>query len=452
MTAQFQILNKVLETKDYSVIESNNLNSDYFFTYTAEFNYIQDHYKKYGTVPDVRTFTGVFPEFKVELVQEPTNFLVSELKRDYGATQAAILFNNIKDKLESGDIDDAIATINNAHINLGTATSSTDVAQDFSRLDHYKERVSGNMGNYLSTGFYELDKMIGGIDTQNENMVIVARTGVGKSWVLYKMAANAFALGKRVGIYSGEMSVDKVALRIDTILSHISNRGLNHGDPYVQAAYESYIQHFKEGTLGEIVPNYLPGGCIEVLTPNDLGDMATVDQLKVFIEQKQLDILFVDQYSLLRDTSRARQPYEQVANISKAIKNLQVLTQKPIIAVSQMNRTGGKDVSGEEIEANSTQIGLSDRIGQDATTIIYLSKLPISDDGRVVKTFEPGQNYNKYLFTLTVGKARDGGEGKVEYAVDLDTFTEVPFTKGNKLSADADLDSLEESDSMEYAL
>lgn len=451
MAAQFQILNKVLESKDYSIIEANNLSVDYFYTYTAEFNYIKDHYSKFGLVPDIRTFTEVFPEFKIESVHEPVNFLVSELQRDYAGIQAATLFNTIKDKLESGEIDEATRLINNAHITLGSATTSTDISTDFSRLERFKERVSGNSGSYLSTGFYELDKMIGGIDTQNENMVIVARTGVGKSWILYKMAANAFALGKRVGIYSGEMSVDKVATRIDTILGHISNRGLNRGDPYVQAAYENYIQHFKAGTLGEIVSNYLPGGCIEVLTPNDLGDLATVDQLKVFIEQKNLDILFVDQYSLLKDTSRAKQPFEQVANISKAIKNLQVLTQKPIIAVSQMNRTGGKDAAGDEIEANSTQIGLSDRIGQDATTIIYLSKRPISEEGKVLKTFEPGQVYNKFLFTLTVGKARDGGEGKVDYAVDLDTFTEVPFVQGNKLSADADQDSLELSDSIEYA-
>lgn len=452
MVAQFQILNKVLASKDYSIIESNNLTVDYFYTYRAEFNYIKDHYSKFGLIPDIRTFTEVFPEFKVESVQEPVNFLVSELQREYASRQAATLYNIIKDKLESGDIEEAMQLINTAHISLGSATSSTDISKDFSRLDRFKDRVNGNNGSYLSTGFYELDKMIGGIDTQNENMVIVARTGVGKSWILYKMAANAFALGKRVGIYSGEMSVDKVATRIDTILGHISNRGLNRGDPYVQAAYENYIQHFEAGTLGEIVPNYLPGGCIEVLTPNDLGDLATVDQLKVFIEQKNLDILFVDQYSLLKDTSRAKQPFEQVANISKAIKNLQVLTQKPIIAVSQMNRTGGKDAAGDEIEANSTQIGLSDRIGQDATTIIYLSKRPISEEGKVLKTFEPGQVYNKFLFTLTVGKARDGGEGKVDYAVDLDTFAEVPFIKSNKLLADADQDSLELSDSIEYAI
>ena len=36
MTSQFQIINKILQTKDYSFITLNNLTVDYFFNYKAE--------------------------------------------------------------------------------------------------------------------------------------------------------------------------------------------------------------------------------------------------------------------------------------------------------------------------------------------------------------------------------------------------------------------------------
>lgn len=452
MAAQFQILNKVLQSRDYSLINTNNLTVDYFYTYPAEFNYIKDHYSKFHVVPDVRTFKSVFEDFKLESVQEPDSYLISELKKEYNAAVIAKKYNDIKDKLESGDIDSAVKLTAEVQAELKQCTTitSTDITENFSRLDHYKDRVMGQREYYITTGLYELDQMIGGIDALNENMVIVARTGVGKSWILLEMAAAAYAKGKRVGIYSGEMSVDKVAYRIDTILGHISNKGLNRGDPFVQAQYEDYVSRMQAGTLGEIVPGYLPGGCIKILTPNDLGCAATVDMLRAFIENDNLDMLFVDQYSLLEDTSRAKQTNERVANISKDIKNLQVLTQKPIISVSQMNRNGGKNEDGEEKEADSTQIGLTDRIGQDATSLIFLSKKPISEEGRVLQKAEPGHSYTKYLFTITVGKARDGGEGKIEYAVDLDTFVEVAIAKGSKRDSNEIDDDDEESDSLDY--
>lgn len=452
MAAQFQIINKVLQDRDFGLIDRNNLTEDYFYTYSAEFNYIKDHYSRYGVVPDTRTFKSVFEDFKIELVQEPEAYLVSEIRTEYNAAVLAKKYNDIKEKLEAGDIESATTLANSATAELKQCTSvtSTDITSDFSRFDRYQERVFGKHDYYITTGIPELDMMIGGIDACNENMVIVARTGVGKSWCLLQMAAAAYASGKKIGIYSGEMSVDKVAYRIDTILGHISNKGLNRGDPFVQSQYEQYLDHMKAGTLGEIVPNYLPGGCIKVLTPVDLGTNATVDMLKSFIEKENLDMLFVDQYSLLEDTSHAKQSHERVANISKAIKNLQVLTQKPIIAVSQMNRSGGKNADGDELEADSTQIGLSDRIGQDATTLIYLSKRPISDEGKVLAKYEPGASYSKYLFTMTIGKARDGGEGKLEFAVDLDTYNTVAFIKGNKLDSRDSNDDDEASDSLEY--
>ena len=65
VVAQFQILNKVLETGDYSIIINNNLTKEYFFDYTAEFEYIKNHYEKYNRVPDKLTFKNIFVIFVI---------------------------------------------------------------------------------------------------------------------------------------------------------------------------------------------------------------------------------------------------------------------------------------------------------------------------------------------------------------------------------------------------
>jgi replicative DNA helicase len=404
MTSQFQVLNKILKTKDFSIVTLNNLNSSYFYNYVNEFNFIKNHYEKYHQVPDEVTFLEAFPDFDIVDVSEPDSYLLEQLYNDYNTSYLATRFNKIKSMIESGKTDDAVAyfmeSANNLH--QGTAMTCTDLFADTSRYDHYLDRLANKSNYYLSTGFPELDKIIGGIDLENENMVIAARTGQGKSFTLFKMAAAAALQGKVVGIYSGEMTADKVGYRIDTILSHINNNAITRGNDFDQSVkykYKDYIDNIKN----------ICKGTIKVLTPADISGPATVPALRAFIEKEKLDILFIDQYSLLEDTSHAKAPFERVANISKAIKNLQVMSKIPIISVSQMNRTKNED--GEQ---DTTQIGLSDRIGQDATCILMLSRDISYADEDKTKVLD-----DKLIINIV--KSRDGGNGKLIYKVDFNT-------------------------------
>ena len=421
MTSQFQILNKILQTKDYSLITLNNLTEDHFFQYKAEFNFIKNHYDSFRVVPDRLTFLSTFPDFDITDVNEPDNYLLEQLVRDYNTSYMATGFNKIKKLIEAGKIDEAANYFTHAADGLqqGATMTCTDIFEDFSRYDRYLDRLHNKNNYYLSTGFKELDRMIGGIDLQSENMVIAARTGVGKSWTLILMAAAAASQGKRVGFYSGEMTVDKVAYRVDTLLGHINNQAITRGndlDPSVQIKYKEYLENLKRVMKDKFL----------VLTPQDIAGPATVSALRTFVEKYKIDILFVDQYSLLEDTSHAKTTHEKVANISKEIKNLQVLTGIPVISVSQMNRT-----SNEDGEQDTTQIGLSDRIGQDATCILMLSrKLTYLDEAKT-------QVKDDQLI-LNVVKSRDGGCGKLIYKADFNngTFIYLDPNLGEQASQD----------------
>jgi replicative DNA helicase len=405
MTSQFQILNKILQTKDFSLVTLNNLTEEHFFQYKAEFNFIKNHYDSFRVVPDRLTFLSTFQDFDITDVNEPDNYLLEQLVKDYNTSYMATGFNKIKKLIEAGKIEEAADYFTHAADGLqqGAALTCTSLIHDTSRYDRYLDRLNNKGNYYLSTGFKELDRMIGGIDLENENMVIAARTGVGKTWTLLKMASTAYQQGKIVGIYSGEMTVDKVGYRFDTLVGHINNQAITRGndfDPSVPIKYKDHLESLKYNK-----------GDVKVLTPQDIAGPATVSVLRTFIEKHNIEILFVDQYSLLEDTSRAKSTHEKVANISKEIKNLQVLTGIPIISVSQMNRTLNED--GEQ---DSTQIGLSDRIGQDATSIIMLSrKLTYKDEAKT-------QVQDDQLI-LNVVKSRDGGCGKLIYKADFDNGT-----------------------------
>ena len=94
---------------------------------------------------------------------------------------------------------------------------------------------------YVKTGFMELDEVIGGWDRIEELATIVARPGIGKSWVLLKCAIAAVEQGLNVGIYSGEMSEDKMAWRMDTLIGNIPNSKLIRGDISIQADYKNIL-------------------------------------------------------------------------------------------------------------------------------------------------------------------------------------------------------------------
>ena len=97
---QLQVLNKILSTKDYSLISLNNLTSEYFSNYVSEFEYIKTHVTKYGQVPDIATFLSVFPDFELLDVQEKDSFLLEELVKDRNTRHLAKSFNrNVPQKL-----------------------------------------------------------------------------------------------------------------------------------------------------------------------------------------------------------------------------------------------------------------------------------------------------------------------------------------------------------------
>ena len=394
---QNQCLNYIIKNKDISFITTNNLNADYFSDYRSEFNFILSHYEKYNQICDLETFLSNFPNFDVVNVNESPSYLIATLIDDYNTRKIAQTFTTIKTLLMSNKTDKAIEEYKKLNDNLSKTVSieCVDLLHDTSRYDDYLERTQDFNKYYIKTGFRELDDVIGGWDRQEELATIIARSNVGKSMIAIRMALAAVQQGLNVGFYSGEMSERKVGYRLDTFISHISNGSLTHGNISIQAEYKKYI---------DTLPSMFKGS-LKVLTPNMINDPAGVSSLRAFIEKENLDILFVDQHSLLEDDRGAKNPVERASNISRDLKNLQVMKKIPIISVSQMNRTKNEDDSDL---IDLTQIAQADRIGQDSTVVIGISR----------------DKKDTNLMKLQLVKSRDSENGKVfSYHVDFNTGT-----------------------------
>ena len=400
---QEQVLNYILNTKDSSLIILNRLDDSFFPNYKNEWNYIVNHFNTYGVIPDKESFLNSFPDFDLINVNEPLQYLIDELYKEHQSNQLATTFNKVRKMLLDNKIEDAVDLYKKAYEDLavGVPLTSVDILKDTSRYDAYIERLTSFDKYYVRTGLPELDSIIGGWDREEELATIVARTNVGKSWLLLKFAVAAAEQGLNVGVYSGEMSERKVGYRIDTLVQHISNGALIHGSSSIQNDYKTYIEN---------LPNRFKGK-IKVLTPNMINGAAGVTTLRALIEKDNLDILFIDQHSLLEDDRKAKNPVERASNISKDLKNLQVLKRIPIISVSQQNRSSTENGVGSE------HIAQSDRIAQDSTIILF---------------FEKHKDDNS-LLDIDLVKSRDSVNGKkLTYKVDFNKGEFIYMSSGDE--------------------
>lgn len=405
---QLQFLNQILQTGDASLLKVNSIDDSFFSDYIKEFNMIREHLSQYGNVPDRPTFAEKFPDFDWIEVNENPNYLVDELYKDRNKRTLAKVFNGVRDLINAGEVEKAMTlfTTSSQDVVAATHIDSVDILKDISRYEAYLERTQDFNKFYIKTGFSELDEVIGGWDRLEEYATIVARPGVGKSWVLLKCAMSAAQQGLNCGLYSGEMSELKVGYRFDTLAGHISNSGIIRGNSELMNNYKLFLDSISSQFSGSL----------KVITPKMIKHSATVTDLEAFIEKEHLDILFIDQHSLMEDQRNAKDPVTRAANISKDLKNLQVLKRIPIITVSQQNRNMVDDNAVIDV----SHIAQADRIGQDSTVVIFLEQ-------------------KNHVLTLHLAKARDAAAGtKLKYAIDLDKgiFQFVPNEEdGNNSSA-----------------
>lgn len=392
---ELQILSKILATGDYSIIEDNGITEEYFegTGYEEEFKFIKDHYDTYGNVPDEATFSAKFKNVELVTVTESDQYLVDTIREEYLFKRAAPVIEKIAE-LANTDANAACEYMLHAVKDLqpNYQLKGTDLIQDLSRVAHYKDRVANQNKWYFSTGFPALDAIIHGIQRFEELVVLFARLGQGKSWVLAKIISHIWKLGFNVGYISPEMGADSVGYRVDTLLNGHSNRDLMWGLPGVDVnKYEQDLETRKQNKNKFIVS-----------TPADFGNKITVSKLRNFIKQYKLEIVAIDGIKYLSDErgKRGDNTTTTLTNISEDLMALSVELQVPIIVVVQANREGAIDDV-----PNIENIRDSDGIAQNATKVIALRQ----DDGNLEMLVEKNRYGTtgkklKYIWNINLGE------------------------------------------------
>lgn len=221
----------------------------------------------------------------------------------------------------------------------------------------YELKEAGHNMSICSWPWEPLQEESGGVE-KDDYVVIYGRPKSMKSWVLAYLVAHAYEQGKRVLIYTKEMTADNIYMRISACLACVRYREYRKAKltPYEKSQIYA-IWHYLRA-MQPIQP-------MVVLSGKDAGDGGdTVPWLRSKIEEHQPDICVIDGMYLMSDVKGSRKQKDnfRVQNISRDIRQTVLDTGVPVFATIQANRDAAKNK-----EANLDEISFSDAIGQDAT-------------------------------------------------------------------------------------
>jgi replicative DNA helicase len=238
----------------------------------------------------------------------------------------------------------------------------------------------------LSTGFPNLDRLIGGL--RRGNLVVIgARTSIGKSSYAENIGENAAKAGNRVVFVSLEMDPEQIAYRFAK-RAGVSDSILDYGadDEASNAALEKFIQTRLQLPL--FVHN------------EPLADTVKIRSMlnQTIAEHGKVDLLIVDYLQLMPDTFGGKLPeHLRLGLITKTLKAMARDYEMPIILITQLNRNS--DQRGVLPEPRLSDIRESGRIEEDADVILFLWRTEEDQTGNRTK--------------MKIAKNRQGPTGEV---------------------------------------
>lgn len=366
--AEYQILNIILDTKNYDILYDNLLNEEHFYQAYNEYVYIRDFYNTYKSVPDKETFSAKFPTFEFFRVSQPIRSLKDSLYEEALCRRAIRIINKCGDIFEQDA--NAGAEYLLAHINElqpKTEFSCTDIMHDDTRYKEYIDRQSNFETNFIPLPLPEMNKTLYGYQKGEELFLWLAKSGVGKTIVLSMSIGEASKYGNRVGVISPELSTSRLGYRIDSYKSKLSNTALNTGTPLYE--YEEYITNMLKSDEHIFVADS---------SDFEMG-YVTISQIRNFIKSKALDILFIDGIVYVKPETDIKNMNmsESMGLVGRQLFQISKDFKIPVVCAVQARRRSNEKRSkdDDELLTDSESVFGSFQLTQAATRIVSINKV-----------------------------------------------------------------------------
>jgi replicative DNA helicase len=241
----------------------------------------------------------------------------------------------------------------------------------------------------IPTGFRDLDQITGGLQA-GELIVIAARPSMGKTAFALNIARNAAVdHGKKVAIFSLEMTTRSLVLRLLAAEARIDSSAFRRG----------FIAHNDHTRLVNAA-----GRLANAQIWIDDGSSATLLEIKAksrrLKAERGLDLVVVDYLQLAHSDGKVERREQEISEISRGLKALAKELDIPVLTLSQLNRGPEARADKRPMLADLRESGA---IEQDADLIGFIYRDEVynkdSDDEGIAE--------------LIISKQRNGPTGLI---------------------------------------
>ncbi len=298
----------------------------------------------------------------------------------------------------SGNAAQTIAAMNEASAALADRaapkkefTPLREVVQNaFDQVEHNYLNRGENGVTGIPSGFPDLDKMTSGFQ-RSDLIIVAARPSVGKTAFALNIAQNAGVRhGKKVALFSLEMSETQLAMRMMSADQNIDASHLRTG--------------FMSGDDWEkltMAVGSLSGGDVFL----DDSAMLTVGEIRAKCRRLKktygLDMIVIDYLQLIQGDGKSENRQQEVSRISRTLKQIAKELEVPVIALSQLSRGVEQRQDKRPMMSDLRESG---SIEQDADIVAFLYR----DD------YYDKETEKKNVIEIIIAKQRNGPIGTVE--------------------------------------
>lgn len=271
-------------------------------------------------------------------------------------------------------------------------------------LSIFEHAEAGGGLRGLRTGFKKMDELTMGW-IAGDLIIVAARPGKGKTGLalafIKTLVEDQFNIesghydipGVPIQIFSAEMRRYELYMRLYSMKAGVGLTDILTGD-------------LSEGAKGKIVTaqNEMTRWPIFIDDTSNMDVDLLRARSKRAVRKHKVRAIFVDYLQLLKSRKYPKDRQNEVAYVSRTLKQIAMENDVPMIALAQLNR---KDADDEDKEPHIANIRDSGAIEQDADKIILLHEDKNAD--RLIKASDNLKHYRAIL-----AKHRNGKQGRVE--------------------------------------
>lgn len=242
--------------------------------------------------------------------------------------------------LQNGNYD-AIKTKIDAAMKAG---ADTDIGHEYKKS--VASRYNEASRHTVTTGWDVIDDLMDGGLAPGELGVVMAPAGIGKSWLLINIGANAVRQGKNVIHYTLELNQDYVGQRYDSVITGIGAQNLKH--------HIDEIENKVQSLQGELVIKYYPTKSIGVM-----GLKAHIE--KTIMLGNKPDLVLLDYADLLKINVK-KDKHEALEDLYEDLRGMAGEYEIPIWTASQAGRSALEEdiIEADKIASSYGKVMVAD--------------------------------------------------------------------------------------------